>query len=259
MARKPSGSTPAEPQANAPRTEGTQAANPRERIVEGLMTLAAGRPWEEITLTDIAREADVSLADLRDQFPSKGAILGAFSRLIDRKVLEGTTGDLVDELARERLFDVLMRRIDAMTPYKNALRRIARALKRDPLALSAVNQVALNSQRYMLEAAGIDPEGPLGPLKLQGAVIAFGRTLETWFEDEDPGLARTLARLDRALRRGERFLERADDLRRLSAPLRAVARALCAGPDAMRRRFRERSRDRNDGDEGEDYSPAATI
>ena len=38
--------------------------------------------------------------------------------MIDRQVLEGTSDDLAGEPARERLFDVFMRRIDALTPYK---------------------------------------------------------------------------------------------------------------------------------------------
>ena len=78
----------------------------------------------------------------------------------------------------------------------------------------------------MLAAAGISTEGPLGRLKLQGAVIVFANTLETWLDDDDPTLARTMARLDRELRRGERVLERADDVRRLTAPFRAFGQAL---------------------------------
>ena len=201
-------------------------ASKREAIVEALMRLAADRPWHEIELVDIAREAGVTLSEFRDLFPSKGAVLGAFSRMIDRQVLDGTTDDLADEPARERVFDVMMRRIDALTPYKDALRRITHALRRDPLSLVALNRVALNSQRFMLAAAGISTEGDLGALKLQGAALVLGRTLETWLDDDDPGLARTMARLDRELRRGERVLERADDFRRLTLPFRALGEVL---------------------------------
>ncbi len=58
--------------------------------------------------------------------------------------------------------------------------------------------------RFMLAAAGISTEGPLGGLKVQGAVVVFSNTMQTWLEDDDPALARTMARLDRELRRGER-------------------------------------------------------
>ncbi|WP_298953275.1 TetR/AcrR family transcriptional regulator [uncultured Methylobacterium sp.] len=223
---------------------------PREAIVEALMRLAAEQPWSDIEITDIAREAGVSLAEFRDAFPSKGAVLGGFARMIDAKVLAESSDDLADEPPRERLFDVLMRRLDAMTPYKPALRRIALALRGDPLALAALNGVALNSQRFMLASAGIATEGPLGGLKLQGTVIAFARTMETWLDDDDPSLARTMARLDREIRNGERFMERADDVRRFTAPFRALGRTL------MERRRNPRRRDPEDE---QDRDPAAAI
>ncbi|HEX2727170.1 MAG TPA: TetR family transcriptional regulator, partial [Beijerinckiaceae bacterium] len=209
-----------------PEATASPSISPRDAIVEATMRLAAEQPWNDIDITDIAREAGVSLAEFRDLFPSKGAVLGAFSRKIDRAVLQGTTDELAGEPARERVFDVMMRRIDAMTPYKRALRRIAWAVRFDPVTMAALNQVGLNSQRFMLAAAGISTEGPLGLLKLQGAVVVFANTLDAWLEDDDPALARTMARLDRELRRGERVLERAEDVRRLTAPLRAVAQAL---------------------------------
>lgn len=226
---------------------------PREAAVEALMRLAAEQPWTDIEVGDIAREAGLTLAEFRDLFPSKGAVLGGLSRIIDRKVLEGDGADLADEPTRERLFDVLMRRLDAMTPYKAALRRIAFALRGDPMSLLALNGVALNSHRFMLAAAGIGTEGPLGGIKLQGTVIAFARTVETWLDDDDPALARTMARLDKEIRNGERFMERAEDARRLTAPLRALGRSLLE-----RRRPRRDTRNEDDGNPlGGD--PAAAI
>ena len=224
----------------------------RQAIVDALMDLAVRRPWREIEINDVAQTAHVSLAEFRDLFPSKGAVLGALSRRIDRQVLEGTTEDLAGEPARERVFDVMMRRFDALAPYKEALRRIFRDLQYDPLSLAALNQVSLNSMRFMLAAAGIGTEGPLGGLKLQGAVLVYSNTMRTWFEDDDPTLARTMARLDRELRRSERILEGAEDLRRLAAPFRALGRALMEG----RRSTRRRQSRQDDGDTG---NPAAAI
>jgi AcrR family transcriptional regulator len=236
----------------------TATKAPRDRIVDALMTLAAEQPWNDIEIGDIAREADVTLAEFRDAFPSKGAVLAGLARRIDKQVLQGSSDDLAEEPARERLFDVLMRRLDAMAPYKRALRRIAFALRSDPLSLLALNGVALNSQRFMLAAAGISTEGPLGNLKVQGTVIAFANTLDTWFTDDDPAQARTMARLDREIRRGERFMERAEDARRLTAPIRALGQALFEGVRGSGRR-RERERDRR-RDRDEDLAdPAAAI
>ena len=80
--------------------------------------------------------------------------------------------------------------------------------------------------RFMLEAAGIDSEGPVGAVKLQGLALAFGRVLPVWFRDKDADLAETMAALDRELTRGERFVARAEDLGRLAAPLLTLTRSL---------------------------------
>ena len=106
----------------------------RGKIVDALMELAAETRFEDISIRDICKAADVSLADFRDAFPSKGAVLAGFSRRMDRAVLEQDTGELADENARERLFDILMRRLEAMAPYREGLREVAAWLRREPIA-----------------------------------------------------------------------------------------------------------------------------
>ncbi len=213
---------------------------PRTRIVEALMELAAERQWEDITLSDVAGRADVTLSQFRDCFPSKGAALAGFSRMIDKKVLEESSADLAGESARDRLFDLLMRRLDAMAPYREGVRGIAEWARRDPVSALALNGVALNSMRFMLEAAGLDSEGPLGNVKLQGLVLAWTRVLDEWLRDEEPGLDRTMAILDAELARGGRILSRLDDVWRVASPLRTFGRALFSGGNRYDERIRER-------------------
>ena len=239
---------PAAPGAAAAPISPPRPLDTKARIVDALMELAAERRWEDITLTDIALRAGISLADFRDHFPSKGAVLAGFARRIDRIVLEGTNTDLAAETAKERLFDVLMRRIDALKPYRDALQSISDWSRGDLMGAAALNGVIVNSMRFMLEAAGIDSEGPVGTLKLQGLALAWNRVLDTWFEDDDPGLSATMAALDRELTRGDRLVARAEDLQRLTAPLRAVGRALIASPRLWRRRRHESYRDRGERD-----------
>lgn len=216
------------PGTGAPKAEVKQPAkaSPKDAIIEALMELAGERTWDDITITDIATRANLSLADFRDAFPSKGAVLAAFSRKIDRIVLDGTTDDLMGEPAKERLFDVLMRRLDALTPYKLGLEGIFEWIGRAPIAAASINRLELNSMRFMLEAAGIDSEGPVGSVKLQGLVLVWTRVLRSWFRDDDPGLAPTMALLDRELTRGGKIVSRAEDVNRLASPLFSLARAM---------------------------------
>jgi AcrR family transcriptional regulator len=216
----------AEPQAAA-NPVAVPPKDPRNAIIDALMELAGERSWDDITISDVAARANVSLATFRDYYPSKGAVLAGFSRRIDHIVLEAADGgDLASEPPKERLFDVLMRRLDALAPYKLGLEAVVDWSRRDPLAATALNQVVVNSMRFMLEAAGIDSEGPVGAVKLQGLAVAWARILRVWFRDDDPGLATTMAALDRELTRGSGFVARAEDLNRLISPLFSLGRSL---------------------------------
>ncbi|HET6375364.1 MAG TPA: TetR/AcrR family transcriptional regulator [Methylocella sp.] len=202
----------------------TAPKDPRNAIIDALMELAGERSWEDITISDVAARANVSLATFREFFPSKGAVLAAFARRIDQTVLKAIGDEMAGEPIKERLFDILMRRLDALAPYKLALEGIYDWALRDPLAAAALNRVVINSMRFMLEAAGVDSEGPVGALKLQGLAFAWANVLRVWFSDDDPGLAATMAALDRALTRGSSFVARAEDVSRLVSPLFSLAR-----------------------------------
>jgi AcrR family transcriptional regulator len=231
----------------------------RERIVDALMALAAERRFEEIAIRDICAAAKVSLADFRDAFPSKGAVLGGFARRIDRATLSQDDEEIAREAPRERLFDVLMRRLDAMTPYREALREIAAWLRRDPVAALAINRSAVNSMRFMLEAAGIDSEGAAGAITLQGLALAWARVVAVWLDDPEPGLDKTMAELDRQLTRGERAVAGLERLERLAAPFKAIALAALEqrgrARDAFRRRAREAEAPRQDETPRQDDAP----
>jgi AcrR family transcriptional regulator len=177
----------------------------REKIIDALLALLVERRIEDISLGDIAGRAGVSLADCRDEFGSVLGILAAFMKGIDRKVLSGGDADMVEEEARERLFDVLMRRLEALAPHKEAVRSLMRSACSDPALACALNGLAIRSQRWMLTAAGIDSGGSRGVVRAQGTALLFACVLRTWVNDDDPGLARTMAALDRELARGQRF------------------------------------------------------
>ncbi len=232
-----------------------QSARPdsRKAAIEALMALVADQGWKHVELPEIARKAGLSLSALRDLFPSKGAMLAGFGRMLDKAVLEGANPDLIGEPIHERVFDLVMRRLDAMAPYKPALIEIRRAVRADPLMAAALNQAALNSWRYLLASVEVPVEDELGMLKIQGAVIVFARTADTWLDDRDESLAKTMATLDRELKNGERVLGFAEDARRLTAPLRSIAQALFERAPRMRRR--ERAGPMR-GEDHDDFAPA---
>ena len=205
MARKPSEPSDQHPTLPSP------TKSDREKIIEAFMALLAERPFEKIGFADIAARAGLTLAQCRAEFSATIRVLAAHVAEIDRKVLAGSTPDMAEEPPRERLFDVLMRRLEALAPHRAAIRSLARSVARDPALGMAVNGMAVRSQQWMLTAADIDAAGPRGLIRAQGLAVLYGRVLRVWLNDQDPGLARTLAALDRELGRGQRwagFLDR---------------------------------------------------
>ena len=218
---------PAAARAPAPAPRGT---TDRDKAIAALMALLAERSFEQIGLAEVAGRAGFKLSQLRAEFGSTLAILGAHIKEIDRAVLAGGDVDMAEEPARERLFDVLMRRLGALGPYKGAVRSIMCSARRSPGLAFALNAMAVRSQRWMLEAAGIGASGPRGALRAQGAAFMFARVLSVWIDDEEEGLDRTMAALDRGLSSAERWAGFLVDL--------------CAIPCALRgRRRRQRARD----------------
>ncbi len=188
------------------------AGSERERIIAAFMELLAEKAIERIDLTEVASRAGVTLGALRAEFSSTLAILAAHIKATDRAVLDGGEGDMSEEPPRERLFDVLMRRIEALAPHKEAVRSLLRSAGRNPPLALALNALAVRSQQWMLTAAEIHASGPRGALRAQGLALLWARVLRTFVNDEEEGHARTMAALDRALGRGARWVGFLDDL-----------------------------------------------
>lgn len=196
----------------------TPQKSAQEKAVDALLDLLANREWNAVSLPDIADKAGLTLAELRAAYPSKGAILAGFAKRIDQSVLKADS-DLADQPARERLFDVMMRRFDALKPYKRAIASARRGLLADPLAASAWNSVEVNSAQWMLAAAGIKESGPGAAVKAQGLAMIFASVLATFLDDDDPDLTKTMRDLDIHLRRAERLVETGDLVQKTLSPV----------------------------------------
>lgn len=189
------------------------------RIVTAALRLAAERPWHEVTLADIAASAGVPLSELRAEADSKSSVIALFTRMIDDQVLAAPRAKVAGQPPRDALFDVIMARFDALQPYRSALRSI---MARPSAVEMDQFKAFFSSQRWMLTAAGIGAEGLKGGVKTMGLASLYGSVFRTWLEDDDPGMARTMASLDRRLRRSESTLSSIREAER------TVCRIACA-------------------------------
>ncbi len=195
------------PRPKAAKKPGSSSADPASHVIDVALTLAAEKGWRNLALADIAAAAGLSLAELYALYSSKSAILAAYSRNIDSAIMaevEAPKGD-GQESAKDRLFDLLMRRFDKLDAHKAGMLRIAEDTGRDPLSLVCSLARLERSMAAMLEAAGISAGGWGGALRVKGLAAVYLAGLRVWFRDESADKAKTMAALDRSLCRADRL------------------------------------------------------
>src|SRR5262249_44383862 len=111
----------------------------RDKAPEAFLALISGEGFVDGSLRDVGGRAGMGLAELYRLYPDKVALTAAFMARVDTEVLAGVPHKSdPEETARDRLFEVLMRRYDALRPHRAALAAIRRAATRDPMLAIAI-------------------------------------------------------------------------------------------------------------------------
>ncbi len=171
------------------------------------MRLIAEHGWHGVTLTDVAEAAGMPFDDFSRTYWNKTDLLTAFQKRIDAQVLAETGPPDEEESPRDRLFDILMRRFDALQPYKAALRRLGRDLPRDPIAALVWARGLKQSMSWILASAGLGGNRICGHFTAKGLIIVWLFADRAWLSDESADMAKTMAALDKALARAETVAE----------------------------------------------------
>ncbi|MEI7711025.1 MAG: TetR family transcriptional regulator [Rhodospirillales bacterium] len=169
-------------------------------LIASALTLAGTDGWRSVTVPAAARAAGLPLSQARVRFPNKAAILLGFGRMADELTLE----DAPDEgPVRDRLFDLLMRRFDALQAQRSGILAVLRALPFDPCTAVLLACATRRSMRWMLQAAGDSATGLAGELHVKGLIAVWLWAVRAWEKDETEDLTVTMAALDSALSRAE--------------------------------------------------------
>ena len=167
--------------------------------------LVAEQGWSRLSLVAVARRAGVARAEVYRELPSRGALLRAFTRRIDEAMLEVDESDLVGLPPRDRVFELMMARLEALVPFRPGLARLARSARGDPCLVLATAWHLERSLAWLQDAAGLRSSGLRASLARRALGAAYLQALRVWLEDEAADLGRTMAELDKQLRRVQAF------------------------------------------------------
>lgn len=171
-------------------------------LLDGALKLIADEGYAVFSLNRLAEAAGTSLAQVYQVFANRAAVPSALSERIDALLREAVTSDS-ESPPRDRIFDVVMTRLELLQPHKEPVLVILRELPRVPQDGILLMPSLIRSLHAVLELAGIDASGLKGRVRVQAMVAIYMRVLKTWIVDDDPGLSGSMALLDRWLRRAE--------------------------------------------------------
>ena len=169
-------------------------------LVAACFARIAAQGWTRLSIPQAARDAAIPLDAARACIPDRCALLLRFGALADAAALKDAA---TEGPARDRLFDLVMRRIDFLQTHRDGVRALLRAVPFDPPAALLLAGASLRSMTWLLAAAGLS-----GRLHAAGLLAVWAWTVRAWEQDDSPDLAATMAALDRALDRAEQAAAR---------------------------------------------------
>lgn len=182
-----------------------------EKGLLAALDLAAETPWVDLTLAAIADKADVPLSDFHG-LSGKDKLASLVDAHFDRAM--SAEGVSPDDSPRERLFDVIMLRFEAMEAYRAGLLSLMRYRDRTPSLLLGLAAARKRTADWALVSAGLD-NGRFAPPGLKAIAIAFviASAERAWRRETSGDFALTMAALDRGLREAE---DRMETMRRVT-------------------------------------------
>ena len=165
--------------------------------------IIADRGWSGFAFDQLAAKAGLTLAEIRKQFSGRSAILDQLSLRLDQAMLAADTEELADLPERDRVFELIMSRLEAMAPWRAGILRLMKDARFEP-DLALISACRLDrSMTWLQEAAGLGASGLRRRWQRRVLTGLYLKTLQAWSGDDSADLAKTMASLDKDLRRIE--------------------------------------------------------
>lgn len=178
----------------------------RRDLARAALQLAAAGPWREVTLAKLAHAASRPASDLYGA--SVGEAVDCVEEAFDRAIADNTDALDPSQSVRDRLFELIMRRFEAMEPHRAAVLSMEQGLDRDPVLMAGAHQRHVRCARWVLALAGLEADGMTGQARSQGLGVIIGQARAAWRGDDAGDFAKTMASLDKNLRRAEEMFGR---------------------------------------------------
>jgi hypothetical protein len=177
----------------------------RSLFANAALKIAADKSWSNVTLHDLAVGVGKPVFEFYPLTPADA--FDCVDEYFDLAAAANLPAPDRATLARDRVFDVCMRRFEAMEDYRKGLLALDKAIERDALALTSAFARHTRTARWLLALAGADEEGVSAAARAQALAFVLRDARRAWAKDDAGDFAKTMAALDKGLRRSDSFFE----------------------------------------------------
>ena len=167
--------------------------------------------WEEFSMERFAAENKYKTSEIKNLISNKNDLLIEFSKMIDEKVeLNIDIEEFENSDVKDNIFELIMMRFDALTPFKGGLKKIIYEIK-SPIILKEISQNILVSMDFYLEFSNAYDDTIFDVIKKKSLFLIYSYCFKAWLNDDSKELSKTMSELDRLLNYAEKFSKKAKD------------------------------------------------
>ena len=167
--------------------------------------------WKEFSIERFAEENKYKTSEVKKFIGNKNDLLIEFSKMIDEKVeLNIDIEEFENSDVKDNIFELIMMRFDAMTPFKGGLKKIINEIK-SPIILKEISQNILVSMDFYLEFSNAYDDTIFDTIKKKSLFLIYSYCFKAWLNDDSKELSKTMSELDRLLNYAEKFSKKAKD------------------------------------------------
>lgn len=167
--------------------------------------------WEEFSMERFAAENKYKTSEIKNLISNKNDLLIEFSKMIDEKVeLNIDIEEFENSDVKDNIFELIMMRFDALTPFKGGLKKIIYEIK-SPIILKEISQNILVSMDFYLEFSNAYDDTIFDVIKKKSLFLIYSYCFKAWLNDDSKELSKTMSELDRLLNYAEKFSKKARD------------------------------------------------
>jgi hypothetical protein len=171
-----------------------------DEVVGSLMLMANATGWQHFEPSGLSLENNEISEALRDLLQTRESLFSLFLKMHDRQLLHLLPANFQEWPLREKIFELIMIRLDLLKPYKNLVKEIFESWSLLPEKIMILRHIAELIEHNVLSC---HESFPRKQTLSRIATLLYVMVVQHWIHDQSADGDATMAYLDQILAQSE--------------------------------------------------------